>query len=123
MTVRMTDKQRRGMEALEAAQGAGLSLSEYAKVHGLVVRELYDGIAALRKRGVLPKSARGPKRVSRFVPVQVVSSAVAMPSRSPIRGGMVCRLIHANGLVIECGEWPPAAWLAAVLQGSRDAAP
>jgi hypothetical protein len=110
------------MEALEAAQGAGLSLSEYAKVHGLVVRELYDGIAALRKRGVLPKSPRAHKRVSRFVPVQVVSSPVTMPSRVPPRSGMVCRLVHANGLVIECGEWPPAAWLAAVLQGSRDAA-
>jgi hypothetical protein len=76
MRSRMTEKQGRGIEALEAAQQAGLSLSAYAKAHGLVVRELYDGIAALRRRGVLAKAPRAPRRASRFVPVQVVSSSV-----------------------------------------------
>jgi len=123
MAVRMTDKQRRGKEALEAAQRAGLSLSDYAQRHGLVVRELYDAIAGLRARGVLPRSPRAHQRASRFLPVRVVSAA-AVPEapRSTPRGGMVCRLVHAGGWVIECGEWPAAAWLSAVLAGRRDAA-
>jgi len=39
-----------------------------------------------------------------------------------VRSGMVCRLVHAAGFVIECGEWPPAAWLLSLASGQRDAA-
>jgi hypothetical protein len=39
------------------------------------------------------------------------------------RTGMICRVLHASGLVIECGEWPPAGWLLSLSAGRRDAAP
>lgn len=125
MTMTLTEKQRRGMEAFEGARRAGMALSDYAKMHRLVVRELYDAIDGLRKRGLLPVSERSHKRKQPFVAVKVVSSAARIPelARTGARGGMVCRLLHASGLVIECGEWPPPSWLSAVMAERRDAAP
>lgn len=126
MAVKMTEKQRRAVEAVAAAERAGLSLQDYAQARGLAVRELYDAIAGLRRRGVLPRSSRARVRKrhsSGFLPVRVVAAA-PMPAASPgsPRGGLVCRLVHASGFVLECGEWPPAPWLVAVASGWRDAA-
>ena len=116
MTETLTEKQRVAVEALEGAQRAGVPLSDYAKVKGLELRPVYDAIATLRRRGVLPRSDRPRKRKSKFVAVRVRSSPIA------VRSGMVCRLVCAQGWAIECGEWPPPSWLSAVLLGRRDAA-
>ena len=51
----MTQKQRVAVEAMEAAQRAGVPLSDYAKAKGLELRPVYDAIAALRRRGALPR--------------------------------------------------------------------
>jgi hypothetical protein len=122
-TARMTDKQRRALEAMETARSQGLSLTEYARVQGLVVRELYDALAALRRRGVLPKSGR--KARSKFVAVQVASPvAVASPGMQRSDGsGVLCRIVHVRGHVIECSQWPPPSWVAALSSESTDAAP
>jgi hypothetical protein len=72
---------------------------------------------------VLPPTDRPRPRKGAFVAVRVVNapqSSSMLPS--PPRTGMVCRLIHAGGLVIECGEWPPPAWLLSLASGRRDAA-
>jgi hypothetical protein len=58
MTETLTGKQRVGWKALEGAQRAGVSLSDYAKAKGLELRPVYDAIATLRRRGVLPRSDR-----------------------------------------------------------------
>ncbi len=120
MATELTQKQRLAMEAFEGAQRAGVGLSDYAKAKGLVVRQVYDAVALLRKRGVLPPTAHPRKRKSNFVAVRVRSSPVE-PSVS-VRTGLVCRLVHASGWRLECGEWPPPAWLAAVCSECRDAA-
>jgi hypothetical protein len=52
----VTEKQRRAMEALQSARGEGMTLSDYAKAHGLAIWELYNALACLRRKGVLPKS-------------------------------------------------------------------
>jgi hypothetical protein len=120
----MTDKQRRALEAVETARSQGLSLTEYARVQGLVVRELYDALAALRRRGVLPKSNR--KARSKFVAVQVTPPpiAIAPPATQRSDGpGVLCRIVHVRGHVIECSQWPPPSWVAALNSGSTDAAP
>jgi hypothetical protein len=122
MTATMTDMQRRALEAMEAARSQGLSLTEYAREQGLVVRELYDALAALRRRGVLPKSGR--KARSKFVAVRVAQPvSVAMPATQLSDGsGVLCRIVHARGHVIECTQWPPPSWVAALSSGSADAA-
>lgn len=123
MSEAMTEKQRVAVEALEAARRAGVPLSDYAKAKDLELRPVYDAIAALRRRGALPRSDRPRKRKSRFVAVRVKSSPVAVTEivRTP-RSGLVCRLVCAQGWAIECGEWPAPSWVSAVLSGRGDAA-
>ncbi len=112
MAKRLTDNQRVALSAVEAAKAAGLGLNAYAQANGLNVRQIYDAMAALRKHGLLPPTStpRHRGRKAPFVTVDVVSG------RAPqSRSGMVCRLIHPSGLVIECGEWPPAMWLSSMM--------
>lgn len=123
MSKDLTDKQRAALAALQGARAAGIGLSAYARVNGLNARQLHDSVVALRRRGVLPPTDRRRPRKGAFVAVRVVNTPpTSSMLPSPPRTGMVCRLIHAGGLVIECGEWPPAAWLLSLASGPRDAA-
>ena len=123
MSETMTEKQRVAVEALEGARRAGVPLSDYAKAKGLELRPVYDAIAALRRRGSLPRSDRPRKRKGRFVAVRVRSSPAAATeiARAP-RSGLVCRLVCAHGWAIECGEWPAPSWVSALLSERGDAA-
>ena len=118
MAEKLTEKQQWALEHREGSRRAGLTLSAYAGVHGLSVRELYDALAALRRKGVLPRPVPGAK--SRFVAVRVTPGAAVVP---PVPRTAVCRVLIGNAAVLECGEWPPVAWLATLLAGRTDAAP
>jgi hypothetical protein len=122
MTAILTERQRAAMEALQAARAAGVGLSAYARANGLNARQVHDAVTQLRRRGVIPPTDRAHRRSGAFVSVKVRSALGQAPdvARST-RGGMVCRLVHADGFVIECGEWPPAAWLLSLASGRRDA--
>jgi hypothetical protein len=122
MTTVMTEKQRRALEAMEAAGEQGCSLTQYAKAQGLAVREIYDALAALRRKGVLPKPVGRPK--SKFVSVRVASTAMTAAARPPGALGVLCRIVHAPGFAIECLQWPEPRWVAALsaISGSADAA-
>ena len=120
-TATFTEKQRQAIEAMEGARSEGVALSKYAKAHGLVIRELYDAIACLRRKGLLPKPMRKAK--SRFVAVRVAGPsepAQAGPARPT--SGVLCRIVCPRGPMIECIQWPPPAWLAALTAGPADAA-
>lgn len=123
-TAAMTEKQRGALEAMETAHQQGCSLTEYAKAQGLVVREIYDALAALRRKGVLPKAA--PRTKSKFVSVRVApaSTATIAAARAPDASSVVCRIVPASGYAIECLQWPEPGWLAALssASGSTDAA-
>lgn len=115
----MRPKQRAAIDALEAARSQGCSLRQYARRHGLNAQRIYAMLSALRKQGLLPKSAR--KRASPFVAVKVQAQAVPA-SRVPEGTGVVCRLAQGNRYVIECLQWPPRSWLASLSEESTDAA-
>lgn len=123
MEKELTELQRRALAALQAARAAGVGLSAYARASGLNVRQVYDAVTGLRKRGLIPVTKRARRRSGAFVAVKVVDSRSRGPdvARLP-RAGMVCRLVHVAGFVIECGEWPPAPWLLSLASGQRDAA-
>jgi hypothetical protein len=114
----MTEKQRRAVQALEGARSAGVTLSDYAKSHELRLRELYDAIAALRRKGVLAKPVTRPAR-GRFVAVRV-ADRVPSPMNMSVSAAL-CRIVQRN-CVIECLQWPPPSWLAALTPESLDAA-
>lgn len=120
-TATFTEKQRQAIGAMEGARSEGVELSEYAEAHGLIIRELYDAIACLRRKGLLPKPMRKAK--SKFVAVQVVPPSEptqALPARPT--SGVLCRIVCAGGPMIECTQWPPPAWLAALAAGPADVA-
>jgi hypothetical protein len=125
MAKERTELQRAAMDALQGARAAGMGLSAYARAHGLNARRLHDSIVGLRKRGLIPPADKPRLSKGAFVAVRMVSPTARLsPSTPPPpRTDMVCRVIHASGLVIECGEWPPAAWLLSLSSGRRDAAP
>ena len=119
MTVKLSDLQRQALEHAERARSAGVKLSEYLRAQGIGLRPIYDALSAVRRKGVVTgaDSAVVAKRASSpFVEVRMASPA---PTRSPI----VCRILIGGLAVIECGEWPTAAWLFSLTSGPRDAAP
>ena len=69
MTTKVTDRQRRAMEHMERARQQGMALSDYARAQGISAREIYDGVAALRRKGALPPAE--PSSKSAFVAVRV----------------------------------------------------
>jgi hypothetical protein len=111
----LTVKQRQAIECMEGARAEGVGLSAYARERGISVREIYDSLVLLRKKGFLPPAER--KQKNPFVAVRVVK-----PSVLPVRNAMVCRIMAASGITVECAEWPPAAWLLALQSGRTDAA-
>ena len=121
MSKGLTEKQRRALEHVERARSAGMSLSDYARAHGVEVRPIYDSMVALRKKGMLTPSAPGTE--SAFVAVRVRSgSQVSAASPTASGGNLICRL-RIGAAMIECAEWPPASWLAQLLCARSDAAP
>jgi len=111
-TETFTEKQRLAMEALEGARREGVALSHYAKSRGLAIREVYDAIACLRRQGLLPKPAKKAK--STFVAVRVAESSAPARAHSVIGSDVVCRIVYSKGTMIECTQWPPPAWMAAL---------
>jgi hypothetical protein len=121
MTTAYTEKQQQAIEAMEGARSEGVALSKYATAHGLAIRELYDAIACLRRKGLLSKPMRKAK--SKFIAVRVVAPiepAQAVPASPTI--GVLCRIVCPRGPVIECVQWPPPGWLAALTAGPADVA-
>jgi len=115
----MTEKQRVAVEAQESARREGVSLVAYAQAKRLEIRELYDSLACLRRKGLLPKPTR--KTATRFVSVRVEPGSDTAPTvRSS--SDVLCRIVHRSGYVIECAQWPPPAWMSVLLTGPADAA-
>jgi hypothetical protein len=122
MTATFTEKQRQAIEALEGARSEGVALSKYAKARGLAIREVYDAIACLRRKRLLPRPPRKSK--STFVAVRVAgpSAPAVATSRSIIGSDVLCRIVCVRGPIIECTQWPPPTWVAALMAESVDAA-
>ena len=123
MTRQLTARQRTALAIFEAAHAAGQGLSAYARSQGYDPRKIHDAITGLRRRGALPGADQRRSRKGPFMSVRVVSSASASSVSTPgaERRGAVCRLMAPQGVLIECAEWPPAAWLRSL--GAGDAAP
>jgi hypothetical protein len=115
----MTEKQQQAVDAFEAARQEGVTLTAYAKAKGLVIGDLYSTLAGLRRKGLLPRPPRKPH--SKFVAVRVAAPPPVL-GRAPGSGAVVCRIVHADGYLIECTQWPPPSWLKALTRESKDAA-
>lgn len=124
----LTAGERRFLEHARRAQRERRPLSEYCRANGLSPYALYSMRRQLREKGILPpkpspsakpEQAAASPLANRFVAVRVAEAQQGAPT-SP--AGMVCRLRHVSGWVIECGAWPPGAWLAECIRGVDHAA-
>lgn len=122
-TESLTEREQQALEHMRKAQQLGMTLKEYASKFGLDVQQLYQMRKPLVRKGAFGPTrspAREPRRAdkaSAFLPVRIVSSGAAAGSTA-----MACRLVHPSGWVLECGGFPPASWMAAVLAGGAHAA-
>jgi len=116
-TEQLTEREQQVLDHLRKARELGSTLVEYASGIGLDVKELYTVRQRLVRKGVIagkPKT-QGQDKFGPFAPVRIVPPA-SMSST------LVCRLVHPSGWVIECGSFPQASWMAAVLAGGAHAA-
>ena len=102
-------------------------MSQYCRSVGLNPFSLYSMRRQMRRKGILPPvqqtegtaGAKEPRRSAvpgRFVAVRVVEPAV--PVAAAAAAGLVCRLRHPSGWMIECGSWPESSWVSALV-GAR----
>ena len=119
----LTEREQQALEHMRKAQELRITLKEYASKFGLDVQQLYQLRKPLVRKGALgparnpAKEPHGAERTSAFLPVRIVPSGAALGS-TPV----TCRLVHPSGWVLECGGFPPASWMAAVLAGGAHAA-
>jgi len=118
MTIELSDLQRQALEHAERARTEGIKLSQYLRAQGIELRPIYDALAAARRKGVAGATVSTmPKRVSSaFVQARMAPSV-------PAHRMLVCRVLIGGVAVIECAEWPPAAWLSSLVGSRADAAP
>ena len=128
----LTAGERRYLEHVERARSRGLVLSDYCRSIGMNPFALYSMRRQLRRKGKLPpapplsaaRAQRGTqmRRPSALVAVRVAQPTIPMVPAVSQGTGMICRLRHASGWVIECGSWPPAGGVAECLKGVGHAA-
>ena len=87
----MTELQRQALEHLGKARQEGLSISAYARAHGIPAQRIFDAVARLRRRGAL--ADHSVKR-GKFIAVKIAAP--------PINNAAVCRMVIPGGLAIEC---------------------
>ncbi len=118
----LTDLQSQALQCLEAARRGGGTLSEEARRRGLKLRQVYDALVPLRRRGLakaLPGSRGRTKRIAslRFARVRVAESAVLRATAASLR----LRLLLAGGRCAEL-ELQDADQLAGILTALERAA-
>jgi hypothetical protein len=117
----LTRAERRFLERAAEAQEQGLTLEEYYRASGLSVGWLHNIRRQLQGKGVVmpgPTARSKAATSAKFVQVRVAEPAVGAAT-NPV--GMVCRVRHASGWMIECGSWPPASWLQQLVGEVNDA--
>ena len=118
----LTALQRQALECVRGAQAKGVNLSAYCRSRGVVVRQVYDALIPLRRRGLLPVKR---SRVSaRSVKSGASSAAFMTVQITPPVAPVVAQVKLAGGISIECRAWPPRAWLESLSTADgTDAAP
>jgi hypothetical protein len=112
----LTALQRQALECVRGAQASGVSLSAYCRGRRIAVRQVFDALVALRRRGEVGATMAKPAS-SKFAAVEISSQVPALPPRTAL-----CRVVLAGGIAVECASWPPREWLMSLSSGADAAA-
>lgn len=105
----LTALQRQALGCVRAAKANGVNLSAYCCSRGVPVRQVYDALIPLRRRGLLP--AKRLRVSARNLKSSTSSSAFMALQITPLAVPVVAQVKLAGGISIECRMWPPRAWL------------
>ena len=117
MLDKLKEIERAGVEHIRQAQVLGVSLAEYCRSFDLDLGKWYRVKQALSRKGITVTAtsvALAGEKPPEFARVKIVPPPAAVAT-SPV----ACRLLHPSGWIVECGSFPQAAWLVAVLSGPR----
>ena len=93
-TTVLTEMQAQAIECLEGARSAGVALSAHVRSRGLDLRRIYDAIAQLRRRGIVPPAPRRLQKPTASVPVRFAKVDVRPVV---VAASLRLRLTLANG--------------------------
>jgi hypothetical protein len=115
---KLTDRERECVKHIRQARERGMSFAEYCRSAGLKPNEWHGVRHGMVKKKLLPpgpgakaKSVRSRRKPVGFIPVRVESSGGTGPSI-----GMLCRVRHPSGWIIECASWPELNWMRGLLE-------
>jgi hypothetical protein len=117
MLEKLNEVERAGVEHLRQAQVLGVSLAEYCRSFDLDLGKWYRVKQVLTRKGIVVTGtsvAVAGEKPPEFARVKIVPPLAAVAT-API----ACRIVHPSGWIVECGSFPQADWLAAVLSGAR----
>ena len=89
------------------------TLGDHLAAQGVGATGLYSRGARVSKRVAPIPATSTADEPTEFVPVRI----------EPAPRGLLCRITHGDGPVVEFIEWPEAAWLAALLSESPSTTP
>jgi hypothetical protein len=114
----LTDRERECVKHIRQARERGMSFAEYCRSTGLKANEWHGVRHGMVKKKLLPpvpgsrpKPVRSGGKPARFIPVRVESSSGTGSSI-----GMLCRVRHPSGWIIECASWPELSWMRGLLE-------
>lgn len=116
----LTAREQAYFDHVARAKEQGIPLKEYCEKLGINVRGLYAVRRVLMLKGFLPRvlaprNAAGKKaKPGKFVGVRVAAGDTGAEA--------VFRVRHPSGWTVECGRFPEAAWVVALMEGAGDAA-
>jgi hypothetical protein len=115
---KLTDRERECVKHIGQARERGMSFAEYCRSAGLKANEWHGVRHGMVKKKLLPpgpgtrsKSVPSRRKPARFIPVRVEPSSGTGSSI-----GMLCRVRHPSGCIIECVSWPELTWMRGLLE-------
>jgi hypothetical protein len=129
MAESLTEKEQTCHEYIKQAEELGVSFAEFCRSFDLNVHTWYSIRKGLVRKGVIAgrgqaEDAEPEKPAKEVKDVKEVKSAFAEVRIAPPAAttGVMCRIRHPSGWVIECAKWPDGAWLSALLAAGANAA-
>lgn len=116
MLDKLKEVERTCVEHLRQAQSLGVSLAEYCRSFDLDLGKWYRVKQALTRKGITVTAtcvAVAGEKQPAFTRLKIVTPP------APAAVAIACRLLHPSGWIVECGSFPQADWLSAVLAGPR----
>jgi hypothetical protein len=106
MAVVLTERQQKCLEYAKQAQELGVSFAEFCRSHDLNPNTWYSIRLDLVRKGVI----RGRRKVVEPEAAATATGFAAVRIAPPAAAGMICRIRHPSGWVIECTGRKERGW-------------